>query len=124
MSPEEIKEILDKELYTGPGSTSESQAVYGKDEVITKLLTLFSKQEPDLPSGNQTYNHLKEHNETLKKVYPDEPIFVLRAQDNTASGVVLHWIEKNMNSISEAKLKEAMHTALAMQRYTKRRDPD
>jgi hypothetical protein len=29
-----------------------------------------------------------------------------------------------MNSIPEAKLKEAMNTALAMQRYSNRKDPD
>jgi hypothetical protein len=123
MTPDVIKKILDEELYTGPGSAPGSAAIEGKDEAIKRITTLLA-EELNPPSGNQTFSWLKEHNETLKKVHPDEPIFVLRAQDNTAPGIVLHWISRNMNSIPEAKLKEAMNTALAMQRYSNRKDPD
>lgn len=123
MTPEEIKNVLDKELYPGPGSAPDSSTVYGKEAAVTKIMMLLTEKPSD-PSGNQVNFYLKEFNETLKKVHPDEPIFVLRAQDSTASGIVLNWVSMNMNNISEAKLKEAVQTALAMQRYTNRRNPD
>ena len=75
------------------------------------------------PSGNQLTSHLKEGNETLSKVNPDEPIFVLRAQDVTAPRVIMHWIELNLDNVSEAKQKEAYQIALAMKRYESRRFP-
>jgi hypothetical protein len=74
-------------------------------------------------SGNQNLTYLKANNETLRKVNDDEPIFILRAQDNTAPGIVLQWISQNMNIVSEAKIKEALQTALAMRRYDHRRNP-
>lgn len=74
-----------------------------------------------LLSGNQM-SHLKEGNETLAKINPDEPIFVLRAQDITAPRVIVHWIELNLDIVSEAKQKEAYHCALAMKRYESRRN--
>lgn len=77
----------------------------------------------ETPSGNQYKGYLKEGNKTWEKIRPDEPIFILRAQDNTAPGVVMNWIEKNLDTVNEAKIKEALHTVLAMLRYDSRRDP-
>lgn len=80
-------------------------------------------QSEQQPTGNQYTGYLKEGNKTLEKVQKDEPIFVLRAQDNTAPGIILNWIAKNLDTVDEAKLKEAFQTALAMRRYSFRRDP-
>lgn len=74
-------------------------------------------------TGNQIISYFKEHNQTLAKVHTDEPIFVLRAQDVSAPRVIMQWIEMNLDIVSEDKLKEAYQTALAMRRYTVRRDP-
>lgn len=72
---------------------------------------------------NQMTTHLKANNETWAKVRPDEPVFVLRGQDITAPRIILHWIEMNLDIVSEAKLKEAFHTVLSMRRYDERRNP-
>lgn len=77
----------------------------------------------EAPSGNQYTGYLKEGNVTWNKVRPDEPVFVLRAQDKTAPGIVLKWIAESLDTVSEAKLKEAFQTVLAMRRYDSRRDP-
>lgn len=75
------------------------------------------------PSGNQYSGYLVEGNETLRKVHKDEPIFILRAQDKTAPETIMHWMTKNLDTVTEAKLKEAWQTVLAMRRYSFRRDP-
>ena len=74
-------------------------------------------------TGNQATFYLKENNPFLAKVLPDEPIFILRAQDNTAPGIVLNWIAKNLDTVEETRLKQAYQTVLAMRRYAFRRDP-
>ena len=42
----------------------------------------------------------------LAKVAPDEPIFVLRAQDTSAPSVVLEWVKQNPH-ISQKRREEA-----------------
>jgi hypothetical protein len=71
---------------------------------------------------NQMTSHLKANNETWKKVREDEPVFVLRGQDISSPRIILHWIEMNLDIVSEAKLKEAFHTVLSMRRYDSRRN--
>lgn len=53
----------------------------------------------------------------------DEPVFVLRAQDETAPSVVLHWMECNQQ-IPEAKMKDAFSIVTRMLKYPKRKKPD
>lgn len=60
----------------------------------------------------------------LKKVEPDEMIFVLRAKDSTAPSLVLEWIKVNFETVSEEKLREAFDCALEMKRFPTRRLPD
>jgi len=61
---------------------------------------------------------------TLSKVAPDEPIFVLRAQDSSAPEIVLEWCKRNMNNISDVKFNEAVACADAMRKWPKRKSPD
>jgi hypothetical protein len=53
----------------------------------------------------------------LEKAAPDEPIFVLRAQDLTAPKVVLNWISENFLTCPDEKLREAFEHALRMKNY-------
>lgn len=57
---------------------------------------------------------------------PDEPTFTLRAQDETAAEVVLYWVARNVNTISEEKRKRALSIANEMANYPhdKKRKPD
>lgn len=57
---------------------------------------------------------------------PDEPTFTLRAQDESAAEVVMYWIARNVNTISEEKRKGAMAIANDMANYPsdKKRKPD
>lgn len=51
---------------------------------------------------------------TLKKVAPDEPIFVLRARDVTAPQTVLAWVRDNPHLLNTPKGKKALNCVLAM----------
>lgn len=75
------------------------------------------------PTGNQYSGYLKENNITWAKIHHNEPVFILRGQDNTAPEIILKWIAKNLDTVEEGKIKEAFQTVLAMRRYDKRRDP-
>ena len=55
---------------------------------------------------------------------PDEPLFVLRARDRSAPGVVVDWIRANIETAPESKLREALDQALRMRRYPYRRNAD
>lgn len=57
---------------------------------------------------------------------PDEPLFVLRGQDSTASLVVTLWRamkmemkEQGTSQISEEKLEEARECSLALEKWAK-----
>lgn len=123
MTVEELEALKEKEIqeryeaFLTSESTQEIDKIIGFD--IFKAGYLANEQ----PSGNQYTGYLKEGNKTLEKVQPNEPIFVLRAQDNTAPGIILNWIAKNLDTVDETKLKEAYQTVLAMRRYSFRRDP-
>lgn len=60
---------------------------------------------------------LKETCSTLKKVSPDEPIFVIRARDAVSAETVCEWITKNINTAPPEKLREALDCAIAMRGY-------
>ncbi len=60
----------------------------------------------------------KTTDETLKKIGFDEPIFVLRAQDNLAPTIVDFWAALAAAvGTSEAKVKEAQALAERMRRW-------
>lgn len=63
---------------------------------------------------------------TLAKTPCDEPIFVLRAQDELAPDLVRLWAvrAKNRAEISDEKYAEAMTCADAMQAWPTRKLPD
>lgn len=60
---------------------------------------------------------------TLAKVAPNEPIFVLRAQDVTAPETILFWLQNN-TSISDEKWDEAISCARAMRCWPKKKAAD
>lgn len=60
---------------------------------------------------NMGYKH---DDECLKKVHPEEPIFVLRAQDGSTPKLVMQWIGENIYNVPDEKLREAFEHALKM----------
>lgn len=58
--------------------------------------------------------------------HPDEPLFVLRAQDPSAPRVVLHWISKNFDNAvcPDAKLRDAFEQALRMREWHPKKPAD
>lgn len=124
MSIEELEALREKEIHERFQTWLLDAPAYAPsdyDKIFQSFKAGYILNEP--PSGNQYTGYLKEGNVTLEKVRKDEPIFILRAQDNTAPGIVLSWIGKNLDTVDEAKLKEAFQTVLAMRRYHSRRDP-
>lgn len=57
---------------------------------------------------------LKKNCTTLAKVRDDEDIFVLRGQDITAPRMIVRWIEFNIFTAPDEKLREAFECALRM----------
>lgn len=49
--------------------------------------------------------------------------FTLVAQDVTSPAVILKWIEENLNTASDDKLREAFEKALLMKNYPQRKYP-
>ena len=61
----------------------------------------------------------------FNKAAPDEPLFILRAQDRTAPGLVIQWANRARKlGASEAKVGEALLIAKAMEAWPNRKDPD
>lgn len=60
----------------------------------------------------------------LAKAQDDEMLFILRAQDESAPKVVLHWIAKNFETVSDTKLREAFECALQMKHFKGRKKAD
>ena len=56
--------------------------------------------------------------------HPDEPLFVLRAQDCSSPSSVLHWISENFETCPDAKLREAFEQALRMRDWPHRKPAD
>jgi hypothetical protein len=67
----------------------------------------------------------KKDSATLKKVAPDEPIFVLRAQDMLAPDAVRGWaFEARRRGLSRDRFQEALAVADAMEKWPQRRLPN
>lgn len=63
--------------------------------------------------------------ETLKKVGDDEPIFVLRAQDELAAQVVMFWAALARNRlVNHEKVLEAELCANKMREWKNKKVPD
>lgn len=61
----------------------------------------------------------------LKKVHPDEPIFVLRAQDMNAPSTIRFWAKQaEATGCPPEKLEEALACADLMERWPNRKWPD
>jgi hypothetical protein len=61
----------------------------------------------------------------LARLAPDEPYFVLRAQDRLAPEQVEAWaIEAQLNGCTPAKVAEARRIAGEMRRWPRRKMPD
>lgn len=65
----------------------------------------------------------KQDDRTLARCADDEPIFVLRAQDETAPNTVLYWLQANPD-LPEYKVTEAMNTVKAMRRWPTKKAAD
>jgi hypothetical protein len=76
--------------------------------------------------ANQNENDMsyKGIDKCIEKAADNEMLFVLRAQDKSAPKVVLHWIAKNFENVSDEKLREAFECALEMKRWPTRKEPD
>lgn len=78
----------------------------------------------------------KETDSCLVKVAPDEPIFVLRAQDRTAPRVVRYWADRLCAILHQRpgdhattlcpspKVQEALRCAEEMEQWPTRKTPD
>jgi hypothetical protein len=61
----------------------------------------------------------------LGKAHPDEPVFILRAQDSEAADTVERWaIFARAAGAPNDKVQEAMMIAEEMRRWPKRKVPD
>lgn len=61
----------------------------------------------------------------MAKAAPDEPVFVLRAQDRLAPQMVREWaMRAKFHGLGPTKLKEALDLADAMERWPTRKFPD
>ena len=69
--------------------------------------------------------NLENPDSCLMKAAPDEPIFVLRAQDSLAPGVVRDWASKaRIIGVDAAKVEEAEKCAAAMDAWHTHKTPD
>lgn len=66
----------------------------------------------------------KRNDETLRKADINEPVFVLRAMDESAPLAIMDWIRENLFSASENKLRSAFEQALAMKKFEDKRRAD
>ena len=68
---------------------------------------------------------LTDPNSCLSKAADDEPLFILRAQDELAPAVVRHWaMLARASKVAHEKVKEADHLAGEMEQWPKRKLPD
>ena len=66
----------------------------------------------------------KKNDETLQKTFNEEPIFTLRAMDETSPLIIMDWIRENLFSASEDKLRSAFEQALAMKKFEDKKRAD
>ena len=54
----------------------------------------------------------------ISRAAADEPVFVLRAKDRLAPGVIRYWTQRAANmGVSPAKIEEALDLAAAMEEW-------
>lgn len=58
------------------------------------------------------------------KAKDDEPLFILRGQDETASYTIASWIVSNVLTAPEEKLREALEAAIRCRNYHTRKLAD
>ena len=64
-------------------------------------------------------------NSTWNKAGEHEPLFILRAQDITAAGLVIQWANRAAkHGVNAEKVEEAREIAAAMEAWPGRRMPD
>ncbi len=68
--------------------------------------------------------YTKENNKYLENTKPNEPIFILRAQDKSSPILILNWMAENFENLSHQRLSEAFDTAMAMKKWPNRKHPD
>jgi len=74
--------------------------------------------------GTKTFE-LTDPTSTLNKAFADEPIFILRAQDLTADGLVEQWANRaEKRGCPKDKCDEARRIAQAMRDWPVRKTPD
>lgn len=61
----------------------------------------------------------KNNDSCLDKVADDEPIFVLRAQDKSASHLVRQWAASNVATLAPERFQEAHDIADAMETWAR-----
>lgn len=123
MSIEDLQALKEKEIQEKFEALQKGTTIEGDERPLYYEIFKAGYLANEQPSGNQYQGYFKENNATWNKVRADEPVFILRGQDNTAPEIILQWIAKNIDTIEETKLKEAYQTVLAMRRYDSRRDP-
>lgn len=123
MTLEELKEVEEQEIREKYEAMCTNTTIEGDIRPLYYEIFKAGFKANECLTGNQITTHLKEGNATWEKVKPNEPVFILRGQDVTAPEIVLAWIAKNLDTVSETKIKEAFHTVLEMRRFDSRRDP-
>ena len=59
------------------------------------------------------------------KAHPDEPIFVLRAQDPMAAAIVRVWaVFAKEAGVRQEKIEDALNVATAMDAWPTKKEPD
>lgn len=65
------------------------------------------------------------HFDCLAKLHPDEPYFVLRAQDDLAADMVFRWAtQASLLGCDPDKVREAKDISEAMSKWPRRKNPD
>lgn len=90
---------------------------------VIKLATEYTRPEPVLPQETQSTKH---SSPCLQNAADNEPIFVLRAQDNTSHTIVTLWAGLHVPrlGLDHPKIKKALATAEAMEAWPNRKLPD
>lgn len=78
---------------------------------------------PATVQKNRGSSHTKYNNPCLLKAGDDEPIFVIRAQDESASGIIQMWLVANPN-ISAEKRADALDCQREMREWPKKKKAD
>lgn len=87
-------------------------------ELLPRPETIIKEYQKLFPS--QT----KSTNQTIKNAWEEEEIFAIRAQDETASMVILYWIRENFFTASEMKLRSAFESAIRCKNQENRKRAD